>query len=97
MRLKKIKYLIDDSRGTGGKTRKVTGYAIDWLPVRLCVRKAGERCWKIDHYDTGYGISVDCFTPPASMEATVLYGIEKVAGKIASGAYQTALDAWQKG
>ena len=92
MKLVRINYLIDHSHGKSDESRHVTGYAIDYPKVRLCVRERAMHDWCIDHYDTGLGIDIPGHWPIRSKKNAAKMAVRYVDEKVANGEYQKSLD-----
>jgi hypothetical protein len=92
-RLKNINYLIDTSNGD----ESVTGYAVDWPTVRICVRKKANRCWRADHYDSGTSIPISLTSgfygqrSCATRDGAIRGAISVLVDAIQSGKYAEAI------
>lgn len=87
MKFKKMNYRIHDFK-LGH--RNVTGYAIDFPDVKLCVREKSRRHWEADHYDSGFAINTYYPFPCTRQQAAEIV-VECVKQKIASGDYAKAI------
>jgi hypothetical protein len=92
MKFKKITYLIDDSRGQGGRTKLVTGYATDFYAIRLCVRQVSRHWWKVDHYDTGCSFA---FCAESTREKAFISACKHGYSSLINGSYQRALAIYE--
>ena len=89
MKFKKITYNIDWSCGEfNGETKRVEGYAVNFYPVRICVRKRCRGWWVVDHYDSGMAINIGIFDG-STRESAAIAAMKKMYNGIVSGEYQT--------
>lgn len=96
MKFKKIIYLIDDSCGSVyGRVKAVQGFAIDYEPVRLCVRKQSRRFWTVDHYDTGFAINLPFYVFRGDKESVASAAVDKLNAAIKDGSYKAAIDRYE--
>ena len=87
MKFKKCKYLI----ATHGGTQEVEGYAVlSELPVHFAVREISPGYWRPDHWDTGNSIAMAW---GRTRQQAADNCVARLREKIASGAFQKALDA----
>ena len=91
MKFKKITYNIDWSRGEfDGVYKRVEGYAINFYPVRICVRKRCRGWWVVDHYDSGMAINIGIFDG-STRESAAIAAMKKMYKAISSGLFQRSV------
>ena len=95
MKFKKITYLItQEMNGLKIAPIRVTGYATDFYPVRLCIRKVSKNFWRADHYDTGTAIILYSYNNTTREDAYVA-AVSKLYKGLVSGDYQRALEKYE--
>lgn len=97
MNFKKITYLIDWSYGSvDGQVKEVKGFAVDYEPVRICVRKQAKRYWRVDHYDSGFAINLPFYVDCSDKEFVAAAAISKIEAALKDGSYQAALQRYNE-